>query len=59
MRRNTAFNGAEQEGVGLFQVTQKNGERWSATKGFFTPVLQRPNLPCYPRRVTRITACEA
>lgn len=44
IRRNSDFNGAEQEGVGLYQVTQKNGERWSAAKGFLTPVLQRPNL---------------
>ena len=28
--RTRDFNGAEQEGVGLYQLTQKNGERWSA-----------------------------
>jgi len=38
------FNGAEQEGVGPYQVTQKNGERWSAAKGYLTPNLSRPNL---------------
>src|ERR1700724_2184686 len=28
------FNGAEQEGLGVYQVTQKNGERWSAARGY-------------------------
>ncbi len=41
---NNDFNGATQEGVGLYQVTQKNGERWSAAKGYLTPNLDRPNL---------------
>jgi choline dehydrogenase-like flavoprotein len=38
------FNGVEQHGVGMFQVTHKNGERWSAAKGYLTPNLARPNL---------------
>lgn len=38
------FNGAEQHGVGMFQVTHKGGERWSAAKGYVTPNLARPNL---------------
>ena len=38
------FNGPEQEGVGPYQATQKNGERWSAAKGYLTPNLDRPNL---------------
>lgn len=38
------FNGPNQEGVGSYQVTQKNGERWSAAKGYLTPNLTRPNL---------------
>ena len=41
---NTDFNGPEQEGVGAYQVTHKNGERWSAAKGYLTPHLGRPNL---------------
>lgn len=41
---NHDFNGAQQEGVGYFQVTQKNGERSSAAKGYLTPVRSRPNL---------------
>jgi choline dehydrogenase-like flavoprotein len=31
---NKDFNGAEQEGFGFFQVTQKDGERWSAADAF-------------------------
>ena len=39
------FNGAEQEGVGIYQVTQKNGERWSAARAFIHPHMgTRPNL---------------
>lgn len=38
------FNGAQQEGLSPYQVTQKNGERWSAAKAYLTPNLNRPNL---------------
>jgi choline dehydrogenase-like flavoprotein len=38
------FNGANQEGVGLYQVTQKDGERWSAARAYIHPHLKRPNL---------------
>lgn len=41
---NNDFNGEEQEGVGFYQVTQKNGERWSAARGQLHPVLDRSNL---------------
>ncbi|MGH8796923.1 MAG: GMC family oxidoreductase, partial [Caldimonas sp.] len=34
----------EQEGVGLYQVTHRNGERYSAAKAYLTPNLGRPNL---------------
>ena len=42
--RNPDFNGAAQEGVGLYQVTHKNGERHSVAKGYLTPHRARPNL---------------
>ncbi len=42
--RTDDFNGASQEGVGFYQVTQKNGERHSAAKAYLTPVRARPNL---------------
>ena len=52
---NTDFNGASQEGVGMFQVTQKNGERLSAAKAYLTPHLSRSNLQVITgARTTRI-----
>jgi choline dehydrogenase-like flavoprotein len=41
---NDDFNGATQEGLGVYQVTQKNGERCSAARAFLLPHLDRPNL---------------
>ncbi len=41
---NRDFNGPQQEGVGLYQVTHKAGERFSAAKAYLTPNLARPNL---------------
>ena len=41
---NPDFNGATQEGVGLYQVTHKNGERHSTAKGYLAQALGRPNL---------------
>jgi choline dehydrogenase len=37
-------NGATQEGVTFFQVTQKNGQRHSAADAFLKPALSRKNL---------------
>ena len=42
--RNDDFAAETQEGVGWYQVTQKNGERWSAARAYLTPVRRRPNL---------------
>lgn len=41
---NDDFNGANQDGAGLFQVTQRNGRRWSACNAFLAPVRRRANL---------------
>lgn len=38
------FNGGESEGVGFFQVTQRNGRRESTSRAFLRPALKRPNL---------------
>jgi choline dehydrogenase len=35
------FNGAEQEGVSYYQVTQKNQERWSAASAYLRPAIER------------------
>ena len=42
--RNDDFNGPVQEGVGLYQVTQKDGARCSAAVGYLHPVRHRKNL---------------
>ena len=41
---NKDFNGENPEGVGPFQVTQKNGRRCSTARGYLKPVRSRPNL---------------
>ncbi len=41
---NSDYNGAEQEGVGFFQLTSRNGRRCSAAVAYLNPVKQRPNL---------------
>jgi choline dehydrogenase-like flavoprotein len=41
---NNDFNGADQEGVGMYQVTHRRGERFSAAKAYLAPALSRPNL---------------
>jgi choline dehydrogenase len=38
------FNGATQDGVGLYEVTQKNGQRHSAADAYLRTALARPNL---------------
>jgi choline dehydrogenase len=44
LKCNDNFNGETQEGVGLYQVTQKNGQRHSTAAAYLKPVLSRPNL---------------
>jgi choline dehydrogenase-like flavoprotein len=41
---NPDFNGQQQDGVGAYQVTHRNGERCSVAKAYLTPHLGRPNL---------------
>ncbi|MFI0479338.1 GMC family oxidoreductase [Actinomadura sp. 9N215] len=41
---NPDFNGADQDGVGFYQVTHKRGRRWSAAAGYLRPAENRPNL---------------
>ncbi len=41
---NPDFNRREQEGVGLYEVTQRNGRRWSQARGYLGPAMARPNL---------------
>jgi choline dehydrogenase len=46
---NADFNGATQQGCGLYQVTQRNGERWSAAAAYLHPVTDRRNLTVLTR----------
>lgn len=51
-RLNDDFNGAELEGFGMFEVTQKNGERWSTARAFLDPIMDRANLTVITRATT-------
>ena len=42
--RNDDFNGASQEGAGYFQLTTRNGRRWSTAAGYLAQARRRPNL---------------
>ena len=50
------FNGYQQEGFGPYQLTIKDGARWSAAKGYLHPIKDiRPNLTTQiDARTTRI-----
>jgi choline dehydrogenase len=41
---NEDFNGPEQDGVGWYQVTHRNGARASAAVAYLHPAMTRPNL---------------
>lgn len=53
---NRDFNGDDQEGVGYFQLNQKQGQRWSSARAFLSAkggaAEKRPNL-------TIVTQCKA
>jgi len=46
------FNGGSNEGVGYFEVNQKAGWRWNASKAFLRPVSHRPNLTIWTQALT-------
>ena len=53
---NIDFNGVQQQGVGLYQVTQKDGARSSAAVAYLNPVKSRANLTILTgAMVSRIT----
>ncbi len=41
---NEDFNGPQQDGSGFYQVTQRDGQRWSAADAYLRPAMSRPNL---------------
>ncbi len=54
--RNDDFNAADQQGFGLYQVTQRDGARCSAAVAYLTPARPRPNLTVHTgAMVSRIT----
>jgi choline dehydrogenase len=53
--RTDDFNGPQQEGMSLTQVTQKQGKRHSTATAYLKPALNRPNLKVITQaQVTRI-----
>jgi choline dehydrogenase len=44
LEKNPDFNGAEQLGTGLYQVSQKRGQRWTTADGYVKPARKRPNF---------------
>ena len=63
---NADWNGADQDGFGPVQVTQRNGTRLNAARAFLRPAMRRPNLTVHTSahvtrlvmRGTRVTAVE-
>lgn len=51
LRQNDDFNGGTLEGVGIYNVTQKNAKRLSSYRAFVHPVRERSNL-------TVLTGCQ-
>ncbi len=51
--RNDDFNGAEQEGVGYFQLTARKGLRCSAAVAFLNPIKGRKNLDILTKAQTK------
>jgi choline dehydrogenase len=45
--RNDDFNGASQDGFGLYELNQRRGMRLSNSRAFLHPVLKRPNLVAF------------
>jgi choline dehydrogenase len=48
LNRNDDFNGPEQDGVGMYQVTQRGGMRASTSVSYLHPAMERPNLTVLP-----------
>ncbi len=44
LRRNDDFNDDTQDGFGFYQVTQRDGERWSAARAYVEPIREQGNF---------------
>jgi len=57
--RTDDFNGVSQEGAGYFELTQKNGERWSTARAYLEPAVERGNVTVFTKaRVKKINISE-
>lgn len=55
LARNADFNGPEQEGIGIYQMTIRNARRNSAARAFLRPAMTRPNVTVLTRaQVTKV-----
>lgn len=55
LKRNSDFNGAEQDGVGIYQMTIRGARRNSAARAFLRPAMKRPNVTVVTHaHVTRV-----
>ena len=59
MPANDDFNGPRQDGAGFYQVTQRNGRRWSAADAYLHPAAGRPNLTVQTDALVTGVAIEA
>ena len=57
--RNPDYNGASQEGFGIYQVTQRRGRRFSAARAFLAPARSRRNLTVATRALAQKVLTEA
>jgi choline dehydrogenase len=48
------YNGAKQEGFGPFEMTVRDGRRWSAANAYLRPALRRPNCTLVRGLVQRV-----
>ncbi len=53
LARNDDFNGPEQDGVGMYQVTQRGGMRASTAVAYLQPAIERENLTVMPHMLVR------
>ncbi|HXB16194.1 MAG TPA: FAD-dependent oxidoreductase [Solirubrobacteraceae bacterium] len=53
LARNDDFNDGEQDGVGMYQVTQRGGMRASAAVAYLHPASERANLEVMPYMLAR------
>ncbi|XBB68272.1 GMC family oxidoreductase N-terminal domain-containing protein [Nocardioides sp. WV_118_6] len=56
--RTDDFNGAQQEGAGLYQRFTRRGQRWTVWDGYLAPHRKRPNLTITPHALVHRVVLE-